>query len=50
MLLDFVEFRLKMENFSNPGGTDAGVILAWEIALNYTNAFNELLEFDILGM
>jgi len=35
--------------YSNPGGTDAGVILAWEIALNYTNAFNELLDFDILG-
>jgi hypothetical protein len=34
---------------SNSGGTDAGVMLAWEIALNYTNAFNELLEFDILG-
>ena len=26
------------------------MILAWEIALNYTNAFNELLDFDILGM
>ncbi|PMD32000.1 hypothetical protein L207DRAFT_441349 [Hyaloscypha variabilis F] len=36
--------------FHNPGGTDAGVILAWEIALNYTNAFNELLDFDILVM
>ncbi|KAE9363001.1 hypothetical protein N431DRAFT_550765 [Stipitochalara longipes BDJ] len=36
--------------FHNPGGTDAGVILAWEIALSYTNAFNELLDFDILVM
>lgn len=48
-ILISILYRADICRFSNPGGTDAGVILAWEIALNYTNAFNELLDFDILG-
>ncbi|KUJ13789.1 uncharacterized protein LY89DRAFT_590287 [Mollisia scopiformis] len=34
--------------FFNPGGTDAGVIVAWDIALNVSHAFDGLLDFDIL--
>lgn len=36
-------------DFSNPGGSDAGVIVAWEVALNLTNAFDSLLDFDLFG-
>ncbi|TVY51007.1 putative hydrolase [Lachnellula cervina] len=36
--------------FFNPGGSDAGVIVAWEVALNLTNAFDSLLEFDLFVM
>jgi hypothetical protein len=34
---------------SNPGGSDPGVVVAWEVALNITNAFDGLLDFDLLG-
>ncbi|KAH8811132.1 Alpha/Beta hydrolase protein [Xylogone sp. PMI_703] len=34
--------------FFNPGGTDAGVVVAWEVALNATQAFDGLLDFDLL--
>ncbi|KAF4628966.1 hypothetical protein G7Y89_g9180 [Cudoniella acicularis] len=33
---------------SNPGGTDAGVVVAWEVALNVTQTFDGLLDFDLL--
>jgi hypothetical protein len=36
--------------FFNPGGTDAGVIVAWEVALNITNAFSGLMDFDLIVM
>ncbi|TVY40872.1 putative hydrolase, partial [Lachnellula subtilissima] len=36
--------------FFNPGGSDAGVIVAWEVALNLTNAFDGLLDFDLFVM
>lgn len=35
--------------FSNPGGSDAGVVVAWDVALNLTNAFDGLEDFDLLG-
>ena len=35
--------------FSNPGGSDAGVVVAWDIALNLTDAFDGLEDFDVLG-
>lgn len=35
---------------SNPGGTDAGVVVAWDVALNVTHAFDGLLDFDLLGI
>jgi hypothetical protein len=35
---------------SNPGGTDAGVVVAWEVALNLTNAFSGLEDFDLMVM
>ncbi|RFU28898.1 hypothetical protein B7463_g7452, partial [Scytalidium lignicola] len=34
--------------FFNPGGTDAGVVVAWEVALNATQAFDGLLDFGLL--
>ncbi|KAE8449055.1 hypothetical protein EG329_008643 [Mollisiaceae sp. DMI_Dod_QoI] len=34
--------------FFNPGGTDAGVVIAWEVALNITQVFEGLLDFDLL--
>ncbi|CZR58678.1 uncharacterized protein PAC_08570 [Phialocephala subalpina] len=34
--------------FFNPGGSDAGVIVAWEVALNLTRTFEGLLDFDLL--
>lgn len=34
---------------SNPGGSDAGVIVAWEVSLNLTRTFDDLLDFDLLG-
>ena len=34
--------------FSNPGGSDAGVVVAWDVALNLTNAFDGLEDFDLL--
>ncbi|TVY92660.1 putative hydrolase [Lachnellula willkommii] len=36
--------------FFNPGGSDAGVVVAWEVALNLTNAFDGLLDFDLFVM
>ncbi|KAF4637604.1 hypothetical protein G7Y89_g477 [Cudoniella acicularis] len=34
--------------FFNPGGTDAGVVVAWEVALNVTQAFDGLLDLELL--
>lgn len=34
--------------FFNPGGTDAGVVVAWQIALGQTAMFDRLLDYDIL--
>jgi hypothetical protein len=36
-------------HLSNGGGSDAGVVVAWEVALNLTNAFDGLEDFDLLG-
>jgi hypothetical protein len=36
--------------FFCPGGTDPGVVVAWEVALNLTNAFSELLDFELIVM
>ena len=35
--------------FSNPGGSDPGVVVAWDVALNLTHAFDGLEAFDLLG-
>lgn len=35
--------------FSNPGGSDAGVVVAWDVALNLTHAFDGLEDLDLLG-
>jgi hypothetical protein len=32
------------------GGSDPGVVFAWKAALNLTNAFAELSEFELIGM
>jgi hypothetical protein len=32
------------------GGTDPGVVVAWEVALNRTNAFDGLLDFEVVVM
>jgi hypothetical protein len=34
--------------FYNPGGTDAGIVLAWQIALDQTKIFEGLLDHDLL--
>ncbi|KAH8654995.1 hypothetical protein BGZ60DRAFT_546624 [Tricladium varicosporioides] len=34
--------------FFNPGGTDPGVVVAWEVALNLTDMFSGLLDHDLL--
>ncbi|KAF2474348.1 alpha/beta-hydrolase, partial [Lindgomyces ingoldianus] len=34
--------------FFNPGGSDAGVVVAWDVALNLTHAFDGLEDFDLL--
>ncbi len=44
-----VSKKLFLTKESNPGGTDAGVVIAWEVALNITQAFEGLLDFDLLG-
>ncbi|KAI0855530.1 hypothetical protein F4860DRAFT_31951 [Xylaria cubensis] len=36
--------------FVNPGGSDAVAVLAWEIALNLTSAFNDLQDYDLMMM
>ncbi|RDL37041.1 Uncharacterized protein BP5553_04474 [Venustampulla echinocandica] len=36
--------------FFNPGGTDPGVVVAWEVALGLTKIFSELMDFDLLVM
>lgn len=34
---------------SNPGGSDAGAVIPWEVALNLTDGFVGLEEFDLMG-
>lgn len=34
---------------SNPGGSDAGVVVAWDVALGLTHAFDGLQGWDLLG-
>ncbi|THW63024.1 hypothetical protein D6D19_09720 [Aureobasidium pullulans] len=36
--------------FYNPGGTDAGIVLAWQIALDQTKIAEGLLDHDLLFM
>ena len=36
--------------FFSPGGTDPGVVVAWEAALNLTNAFSGLEDFELIVM
>lgn len=36
--------------FFCPGGTDPGVVTIWEVALNLTNAFSGLLDFQIIAI
>lgn len=36
--------------FFCPGGTDPGVVVAWEVALNLTNAFSGLTDFELIVM
>lgn len=36
--------------FFCPGGTDPGVVVAWEVALNLTNAFSGLEDFELIVM
>ncbi|KAG0646648.1 hydrolase [Hyphodiscus hymeniophilus] len=40
----------KTHVFFCPGGTDPGVVVAWEVALNLTNAFLGLEDFEIIVM
>jgi hypothetical protein len=35
--------------FYNPGGSDAGVVVAWQLALGQTTIFDGLLDYDLLG-
>ncbi|KAH8738411.1 hypothetical protein BGZ61DRAFT_526388 [Ilyonectria robusta] len=34
--------------FVNPGGTDPGVVLAWQAALNQTDMFSGLMDYDLM--
>jgi len=36
--------------FFSPGGTDPGVVVAWEVALNLTNAFCGVEDFELIVM
>ena len=36
--------------FFCPGGTDPGIVVAWEVSLNLTNAFSGLEDFELIVM
>lgn len=35
---------------SNPGGSDAAAVVTWQVALNQTEIFLGLLDFDVMSM
>jgi hypothetical protein len=37
-------------NYSNPGGSDEATIFAWQVALNQTQEFAGLTDFDMISM